>query len=262
MPMKETTNTPERIDIFGTKFSAVDLDSATKFLTENTFDEPGYVCFPSTGTISVAYKNPSFQNVLNGTILTLIDGKFTEFYIRLKGHKDAKNVSGYWLMENLLLTEATHYFYGCDYKTLEKLEENLMSRFPDAKILGFKAPPVVELSNICFNEQIIKDFDEINALSPDCIWIGISTPKQDFLMHHYKKHLKKGILLGVGAVFRYHAGVESKSPEIVKRFGLRWLFRLFKNPKRIWERRVFNNLLYFLWLIIKHDVFCFKNAKN
>ena len=155
-------------------------------------------------------------------------------------------------------TDFTHFFYGCDEPTLKKLRHNLRNRFPSAKILGFRAPPFVELSKIYPNQQIINDFHEINKLKPDFIWIGISTPKQDYLLHYYNRYLDKGVMLGVGAVLLYHSGVENKGPEIFKKFGLRWVLRLSKNPKRILQRKVLNNWFLLLFLIIKHDLFRFK----
>lgn len=246
--------TPDKINLLGTHFSDVTLETATDFLATNKFEKTEYVCFPSTGSISITYKDKSYQEILNKSLLTFVDGKFTEFYLKLKGYKRIKNVSGFWLLENLLKTERTHYFYGCDDAILLKLKSKLNGRFPSAKILGFKSPPFFDQADIYPNKQIIHDFKEINKTKPDFVWIGVSSPKQDFLMHHYKEHLGKGVMLGVGAVFLYHAGVENKGPEILKKIGMRWALRLLKNPQRIRQRKPFQNLMYFLWLIFQRDV--------
>lgn len=262
LSMTTKIKTPGRVDIFGTKFSNVNLESAIDFLTKNKFETPKYVCFPSTDTITVAYNNPKFQKILNKSLITFVDGKFTEFYLRLKGYKDIKNVSGYWLLENLLQTPSTHYFYGCDNQTLKALDEKLRIKFPNAKILGFKAPPFVQLEEIYHNKQIVEDFKKISSLGPDYIWVGISTPKQDFLMHHYVKHLEKGVMFGVGAVLLYHSGAEKKGPEFLKKLGLRWLLRVIKNPGRIKQRKVFYNLIFVIKLVVKHDLLRLKLNKK
>lgn len=245
---------PDRVDIFGTKLSAVDLKTATKLLTEKKIEEPGYVCFPSTGTIIRALDDKKFQHILNNSILSFADGKFTEHYARIKGNKGVKNVSGYWLMINLLKTDRSHFFYGADEKTLALLKNKLTNKFNKANILGFKAPPMMQINEIESNQQIVNDFREINHLNPDFVWVGISSPKQDYLMHHCKKHLNKGVLIGVGAVFLYHAGVVNKGPEIFKKLALRWLFRLLQEPRRIIKKGSISFLVRFIILIIKHDV--------
>jgi len=257
--MTKKIKTLDRVNIFGTKFSVVDLELATKFLTMNTFDKPEYFCFPSTDTISKAYKDNTLQNIINGSCIVFTDGKITEYYLRIKGIRGVKNVSGYWLMENLLKTNLRHFFYGCDDLVLTKLKKQLLLKHPDANIIGFKAPPMVNLSNIYFNNQIIKDFEEINKMKPDVIWIGLSTPKQDYLMFNYKNYLDKGVMLGVGAVFLYQAGIVNKGPEWIKKLGLRWLVRLLQNPLWIIKTKV-PGYFYFFYLIIKHDILRIRNT--
>lgn len=260
--MTQKIQTPDRIDIFGTKFSNVDIDLAVGFLTNNQFNQPGYVCFPSTSSVSRAYKNTDFQNILNNSLLTVADGKFTEYYARAKGHKPIKNISGYWLLERLLDTNLKHFFYGCDDETLEKLKSNIEARFPNANVLGYMAPPFVEVGEIKNNPQIIKDFAKINNLKPDLIWIGISGLKQDHMMYNYKNNLDQGIMLGVGAVFLYHAGVIKKGPEILKKLALRWVYRIIQEPVRILKKNVaIPGIFGFIFLILKHDFLKIKTKK-
>jgi len=172
----------------------------------------------------------------------------------MKGHKNINNVSGYWLMENYLQTNYTHYFYGCDDDTLEKLKHNVEHKHSNAKILGYKAPPFVDIDEITMSEQLSKDFKEINKVKPDFIWIGISSPKQDYLMNFYVNHIDHGVLIGVGAVFLYQAGLINKGPEWIKKLGLRWFVRFIQEPVRMWEKKSIQNSIYFIYLIIKHDI--------
>lgn len=245
--------TPKRVNVFGVRFSKIDLESATTFLTQNRFKSPEYACFPSTDTISKAHKNSNLQNIINSGCLVFADGKITEYYLRAKGIKGVKNVSGYWLMENLLKTNLAHFFYGCDDHVLTKLKQELLLKHPDANIVGFKAPPVVKINNIVANNQIIRDFEEINKMKPDVVWVGLSTPKQDYLMFNYKNHLDKGIMLGVGAVFLYQAGIVNKGPEWVKKLGMRWFVRLLQNPTWIVKTKI-PGYIYFFYLIIRYDI--------
>lgn len=245
---------PERIDIFGVKFSKVDCDSAVEFLRNAKFDSCQYVCFPSTDIIAIAYNNRKFLKILNNSCLTLIDGKITEYYARIKGYRGIKNVSGYWLMDKLLQTDLKHYFYGCDDDVLTKLKDKLLFKFPKAKILGLKAPPFITMQEVYPNNQIKEDFEEINQFKPDIIWVGISTPKQDCLMYNYKSYLDKGILIGVGAVFLYQAEVMNKGPEILKKLALRWLYKLLQEPKKSDHKDLIKNFGEFIKLIFKHDI--------
>ncbi len=59
--------------------------------------------------------------------------------------------------------------------------------------------------------------------------------------------LEAGIMLGVGAAFPIHAGLQKDAPEWVKNSGLQWLHRLCKEPRRLW-RRYLDIVPTFLWL--------------
>lgn len=56
-----------------------------------------------------------------------------------------------------------------------------------------------------------------------------------------------GIMLGVGAAFPIHAGLQKDAPEWIKNSGLQWLHRLCQEPRRLW-RRYLDIVPAFLWL--------------
>jgi len=54
------------------------------------------------------------------------------------------------------------------------------------------------------------------------------------------------VMLGVGAAFAFHSGQVAQAPRWMMRFGLEWLFRLFKEPRRLWQRYLINNPVFLL----------------
>ena len=48
-------------------------------------------------------------------------------------------------------------------------------------------------------------------------------------------------LLGVGAAFDIHAGLLPQAPAWMQRSGLEWLYRLGREPRRLWRRYLRNN---------------------
>ena len=51
-------------------------------------------------------------------------------------------------------------------------------------------------------------------------------------------------LVGVGAVFDWVAGNVPKAPAWMQRAGLEWLFRVYREPRRLWRRYLWNNPAY------------------
>jgi N-acetylglucosaminyldiphosphoundecaprenol N-acetyl-beta-D-mannosaminyltransferase len=116
---------------------------------------------------------------------------------------------------------------------LKKIVDVIKSEFPRVRIAGYRSLPFYDANHFREGTLLPDVLNDINALGPDLIWVGLSSPKQDFLMRSHVKHLRRGIMLGVGGVFDYLSGDVKKSPEWIKKIGLRWLWRLIKEPKRL-----------------------------
>src|SRR5258706_565824 len=72
-------------------------------------------------------------------------------------------------------------------------------------------------------EQIIV---EINRLSPDYIWVGFGTPKQQVWVKQHKPLIRRGVILTVGFAFDVNAGMKPDAPPSMQRIGLICIFRL------------------------------------
>jgi N-acetylglucosaminyldiphosphoundecaprenol N-acetyl-beta-D-mannosaminyltransferase len=223
----------ERFVFFGVQVNAVNLQMVVEEIRNHDFSKTGYVSFPDAYVITQAAKNEDLREILNHSLLTVPDGKMTELYARRKGYSNVSTVSGYWLCKNLLSSALTHYFLGSTPERINKIKANIEINFSEAKVLGYSSAPFESLSFFKDGNILEKELEEINKLQPDLIWIGLSSPKQDFLMKHHVPLLKRGIMLGVGAVFDYLSGDVKKSPEWIKKIGLRWLWRFLKEPKRM-----------------------------
>jgi N-acetylglucosaminyldiphosphoundecaprenol N-acetyl-beta-D-mannosaminyltransferase len=225
-----------RFNFLGISISRINLSLAIGEVKNYSFQQPAYICFPDASVVQEANKDPLLKNILNSAYLTMPDGKPSQLAGKLQGYKEVSTVSGFHLCKALLNTELSHYFYGGTEELLEKLKANLESTFPKARILGYSAPPFVKKEDIGSSAKISRDIEAIKQLKPDLVWIGISSPKQDYLMHHFYQELDKSLMLGVGGVFLYLADESLKSPEWVKKIGMRWAYRLLKEPKRLWPK--------------------------
>ena len=89
---------------------------------------------------------------------------------------------------------------------------------------------------------------ELERLSPDFIWVGLGTPKQDAWVKRQKSQLRRGIVLSVGFAFDVNAGMKPDAPPWMQRWGLTWLFRFASEPRRLAGRYFKYNSL-FLWYL-------------
>jgi N-acetylglucosaminyldiphosphoundecaprenol N-acetyl-beta-D-mannosaminyltransferase len=91
--------------------------------------------------------------------------------------------------------------------------------------------------------------DEINLTRPDVVWVGLSVPLEYEFAVRNKTRLRAGWLVTCGGCYNFITGAYSRAPGWMQACGLEWLFRLVKEPKRLfWRYAVTNPLAIFLLL--------------
>jgi N-acetylglucosaminyldiphosphoundecaprenol N-acetyl-beta-D-mannosaminyltransferase len=137
----------------------------------------------------------------------------------------------------------THYLLGGNDACLAKLQERLRELNPSVTFVGAR-------NGYFRSEQEDAIIEEINRLSPDFIWVGLGTPKQQDWIFRRKADLRRGIVFAVGFAFDVNAGTKKDAPPWMQRCGLTWLFRLLSEPRRLAGRYIRYNSL-FLWYLLR-----------
>lgn len=249
------TGTPEAVpeiatlNVLGTRVGAYNLTGVIALLDSwvHAPETGRYVCVTGVHGVMEGLGDPAIQAVHNLADAVVPDGMPLTWVGRWKGHKAMDRVYGPDLMLAVLKTGCpqgwTHYFYGGKPGVAEELKACLTARFPGLKVVGTFCPPFRPLGH----QEEMEILADINRLSPDFVWIGLSTPKQELLMARWKSlGVQAKVLLGVGAAFDFHTGRVRQAPSWMQRAGLEWLFRLCMEPRRLAPRYLRNNPL-FVW---------------
>ena len=238
------------VDVLGVNVSGINLRRAIK-LAESWLatKRPGYICVSGVHGIMEAQRDTELRQILNRAVINVPDGMPLSWVGRLRGFRQMDRVFGPDFMSAICQRSVSrgyrHFLYGGQPGVAEHLKEVLQGRFPGLQIVGTWTPPFRALNN-----QEERDLlAQVHACSPDIVWVGISTPRQERFMAQYADRLKVPLLVGVGAAFDYHTGRIRDSPNWLKRAGLQWLHRLLQDPRKLWRRYLRNNPA-FLWKII------------
>ena len=240
----------ERVNILGVGVSAVNMEIALR-QTELLLDqgEQGYVCVTGVHGIMEAQSDDAFRDILNRSLLTTPDGMPTVWLGRIHGFGDMSRVYGpdymLGLCERSVAREYRHFLYGGKPGVADELQAELTRRFPGLKIVGTYTPPFRPL-NADEEDDLCSQLERSQA---DVLWCGLSTPKQERFMSTYAKRTPVKLMVGVGAAFDLLSGNLSEAPDWMKRAGLQWLYRLIKEPRRLWRRYLLNNPR-FAWLTL------------
>jgi N-acetylglucosaminyldiphosphoundecaprenol N-acetyl-beta-D-mannosaminyltransferase len=134
-------------------------------------------------------------------------------------------------------------FMGSSEKVLGLIRQNAAKVYPNLKVVTF-SPPYKPEFNDDDNKAII---EAINNANPDLLWIGMTAPKQEKWTYSHWKELNIHCHVGtIGAVFDFFAGTTKRAPQWWQDHGLEWLYRLLKEPRRMWRRYIIGNTV-FLW---------------
>lgn len=143
--------------------------------------------------------------------------------------------------------QLTVMFMGSSQKVLDLIVKRAAEVYPHLKVVTYSPPYKPEFSDED-NKAII---EAINAADPDLLWIGMTAPKQEKWTYSHWEELDIHCHVGtIGAVFDFFAGTVERAPLWWQEHGLEWLYRLLKEPKRMWRRYIIGNAL-FLWNMLK-----------
>jgi N-acetylglucosaminyldiphosphoundecaprenol N-acetyl-beta-D-mannosaminyltransferase len=189
--------------------------------------------------VMAAREDPETMAAVLGATLAVPDGQPLVWALHALGHGRATRVYGPDLMAGFCARAASAgtpmYLYGGRTpEALALLEGRLGERFPGLLIAGGFSPPFRELSEQ-EREGVIADIDASGAA---VVWVGIGQPKQERWMAQMRPRLAAPLLVGVGAAFDFHAGLVSQAPGWMQRNGLEWVYRLSREPRRLWPRYV------------------------
>lgn len=148
----------------------------------------------------------------------------------------------------------TVMFMGSSQKVLDLIVKKAAEVYPHLNVKTYSPPYKPEFSDED-NHAII---EAIHKANPDLLWIGMTAPKQEKWTYSHWNQLNIHCHVGtIGAVFDFFAGTVERAPEWWQQHGLEWLYRLMKEPKRMWRRYIIGNTL-FLWNMLKES--CGKNV--
>lgn len=233
---------PGRVDVLGVGISAISLDGAVSEIMRWIVDgERHYVCVTNVHTVIECQHDDELRRIHNASGLTTPDGMPIVWCLKRAGALGVTRVYGPDLMlalsKPLAESGRSVFFYGTTPSTLELLTARLTANFPGLRIAGSYAPPFRPLTS-GEDADVVRLINDSNA---DVVWVGLGAVKQEYWMATHRDLLDASALIGVGAAFDFHAGVVKQAPVWMQRHGFEWIYRLCREPRRLWRRYLRTN---------------------
>lgn len=200
--------------------------------------------------IVLASEDVTYAAVLQDSTMNLPDGKSLSMAGALLA-SPVDQVRGPSLFAQMLSDQSnhglSHFLLGGSESTLRLLEDAVSTRFPAARVAGAYSPPFKPISP----EEIERQAAMIRESGADIVWLGLGTPKQDYLAAELAPMIDRPVVC-VGAAFDFIAGTRPEAPPVLSRIGLEWLFRFAVEPRRLWRRYLLGNPKFIRLVMSEH----------
>jgi N-acetylglucosaminyldiphosphoundecaprenol N-acetyl-beta-D-mannosaminyltransferase len=227
-------------EVLGVRVNAVRMSEAVDRMRcwiDAPFRKTHFVAVTAMHPVAEARRNELYRRILNSADLSVPDGMPLIWLARFHGHPLKDRVCGADLMQTFCRVTGDayrHFFYGGGPGVAERLAKSLHEKY-GIVIAGTYTPPFRPLTP--GEEEAMSSLVEHS--SPDVLWVGLSSPKQEKWIEEHRHHLRIPVMLAVGAAFDMNSGTIRRAPGWMRQSGLEWLYRLWFEPRRLWKRYLF-----------------------
>jgi N-acetylglucosaminyldiphosphoundecaprenol N-acetyl-beta-D-mannosaminyltransferase len=227
----------ERANILGVEVSPITMEEALATIEHwIAARTPNYVCITGAHGVIESQSDDRLRAIHNGAGLVTPDGMPLVWMCRALGYQQTNRVYGPDLMRALSALSARRgyrqFYYGGNNGVADLLKETLEKQHPGLQVVGTHTPPFRTLT-AQEDEAVVR---KINEARPDIVWVGLSTPKQEYWMAAHAERIEAPVMIGIGAAFDFLSGLKPQAPPVMQRNGLEWLYRLVTEPRRLWRR--------------------------
>ena len=241
--MPETADAPVTYDVCSVQISVVDTSGAANRIVRDAVEHRScqvHLC--NAFTLSLVDQDDELRTALAHADLNLADGTPVAMMGRKLGMKGP--VRGSELVREVATLaggQVRHYLYGGKEGVAELMADELRHQVPGFVVAGTESPPFTPITE----EHLDGLVERVRASGATLVWIGLGTPRQDYLVHRLSDRLPMPII-PVGAAFDFWSGAVREAPRFVHGTGLEWVYRLVAEPKRLWRRYLIGNPRFLL----------------
>jgi N-acetylglucosaminyldiphosphoundecaprenol N-acetyl-beta-D-mannosaminyltransferase len=197
----------------------------------------GAVFTPNVDHVVIAEEDARMRAAYARADLSLADGMPLVWASRILGNAVPEKVSGSDFVPELL-EHATKrgwrvYFLGGAPGVAALARDRLRDRLARLNVVGVDSPRINVTNPPEEREAVLA---RIRAVNPHIVLVALGAPKQEIWIDEVRNDLRPAVLFGVGASLDFVAGAIPRAPRWMSLSGLEWLYRLAREPRRLWRR--------------------------
>ncbi|MDH8700899.1 N-acetylglucosaminyldiphosphoundecaprenol N-acetyl-beta-D-mannosaminyltransferase [Dysgonomonadaceae bacterium PH5-43] len=248
----------EKLKIFNIDILNITQEDLLKTLNE------GVVVTPNVDHLVKLQNDEEFYNIYKQADWVICDSKIIALGLKFLGTPIKEVIPGSSFFHNYYEYHKDNenikiFLLGAAKGVAEEAMLKINNKIGRNIIVGAHSPSFGFEKN---PNECLDIINTVNHSGANVLLVGVGAPKQEKWIYKYKDDLKNiDLFLPLGATIDFEAGNIKRAPKIFQKLALEWLYRMFKDPKRLIKRYLIDDIPFFFFLI-KQKIGKYKNPFN
>ncbi|MGA2945426.1 MAG: WecB/TagA/CpsF family glycosyltransferase [Xanthobacteraceae bacterium] len=222
------------------------LEEALRLVSMFGSERFGYIVTPNVDHIIRHHYDSHFRSLYEQAAYILLDSRFLAHTVGLLKRQVLRVCLGSDLTTAVLASVIKPLDVAVLVGGTAEQAQTLRQRY-GLKSLFHIEPPMGFIRDPLAVEACLREIESIGKFR--FCFLAIGSPQQEIIAQKLKERGKvNGLALCIGAAINFLTGVETRAPRWMQEAGLEWLYRLSKNPGRLWKRYLIRGPTIFLLL--------------
>jgi N-acetylglucosaminyldiphosphoundecaprenol N-acetyl-beta-D-mannosaminyltransferase len=206
--------------------------------------KPAYVTTANAQHIVLLDQDRRLRKIYDCADLVIPDGFSLLLAARLHGRSLQERIAGVDMFQTLCGLAAENdlhvFLLGGLPQSADLTAQVLKRRLSSLRISTYCPPFGFEKTAV----GLEKTAQAIRAAKPDLLFVALGAPKQEYWIYEHGLQLSIPVAIGVGGSFEMVAGVIPRAPRWMRDLGCEWVYRLCREPRRLWRRYLLGNVQF------------------
>jgi len=214
--------------VLGVGFDNLTMEQAvSRALSEMERRSGAFVVTPNPEIVWLCRGDKGLSDTVKDAALVLADGVGITLGAKILGRPLKARLPGIDFVSALFAEMAKNgqsvFLYGAKPGVAARAGAALTAQYPGLRVAGTAdgySDDAPVIAAIC-------------AAKPDLLLVCLGAPKQERWMAAHRGQLDVGLMAGLGGALDVFAGEVARAPEVWRKLGLEWFYRLCKEPRRV-----------------------------
>lgn len=240
----------KEIKMLGVKIHPLTMSETVEIVMEQYIKEkkPLHLMGVNADKINQCIDESKMMDIVNNCEIVNADGASVVLAGKYLGLDIPERVAGIDLMQKLLTEcekeKVSTFFFGAKQEVLEKMIDKFKHQYPNLIVGGYL--------NGYFDDEKLDDIAyEINHSGASIVFVGITSPRKEFVIEYLMEKGVNCVFMGVGGSFDVLSGTIKRAPLWMQKLNLEWFFRMMNEPQRLFKRYFVGNTIFLKRIFIE-----------